>query len=375
MLGSVDWNRIQERYIQFWGRTNEKPLVWVTAPEEGINIDEIIPHQPTQNTLNWITGPYYYSDLSQRLAESLDQRWLDTGKIVERARLNFQSTYYGGAAYPVLFPDLGADIMGAILGCDLELGDHTTWCKPVIEDWKAAPTFQFDPDNKWWKRVEAMLREMSQDARGDYFVSITDIHPGVDSLVAMRGPDRLALDLYDNAAAVKEAILNIWIPFEEVYDRSHHITAENLPGSSNWMGAWHPGKWHTISADFTVMLSHSMFDEFVLPEIKAEAKWLDASIFHLDGPQALRHLDALLEVADITGIAWLPGAGKPPISEWIPVLQKIQKAGKVIQAEVYDWEIPKLVAELDPQGVLYVTSCKTKEDAQDLLALVDKSSS
>jgi len=117
-----------------------------------------------------------------------------------------------------------------------------------------------------------------------------------------------------------------------------------------------------------------MFREFILPEIIVEASWLDASIFHLDGPGALRHLDTLLDIDSITGIAWLPGAGKPPISELIPILQKIQARNKVIQAEVYDWEIPILMQELRPEGVLYITSCKTKQDAIDLIKVVEEGS-
>ena len=78
-------------------------------------------------------------------------------------------------------------------------------------------------------------------------------------------------------------------------------------------------------------------------------------------------------MSDLDGIAWLPGAGKPPVSEWIPVLMKIQNAGKLIQAEVYDWEIPILIKELKPEGVIYITSCKTENDARDLLKVVSKS--
>ena len=110
----------------------------------------------------------------------------------------FNITYYGGEAFPLIFPDLGPDIMGPMLGAELNLGEHTTWCEPNITGFEKFPDFKFNCENKWWKIVEEMTREMVADAKGDYFVSITDIHPGVDCLVALRGPRDVSLDLIDH---------------------------------------------------------------------------------------------------------------------------------------------------------------------------------
>jgi len=81
-----------------------------------------------------------------------------------------------------------------------------------------------------------MTSDMVEAAQGDFFVSITDIHPGVDSLVALRGPERLSMDLYDYPEIIKEAMLKIWEPFKDIYEQTHLITTKNLIGSSNWMG-------------------------------------------------------------------------------------------------------------------------------------------
>lgn len=367
MLGDVSWEECRRRYAEFWARENhDRPLLWITAPREAVLLEKIIPHQPTQNSLHWISGPHFYGEYHRRITADTTSRWLDTGLVVKRARFNFERTYYAGEAYPLLYPDFGPDIMAAVLGCDLVLGEHTTWCQPNIGDWSPPPEFALDEANAWWKRTIDASREMVDDARGEYFVSITDIHPGVDTLMAMRGPERLCVDLVDYPDAVKDAMPRVWEPFKTVYEQLHRTTAENLSGSSNWMGAWHPGRWHTVSADFMTMISPRMFEEVIVPQIVRETTWLDDSIFHLDGPEALRHVDRLLEIPQLTGIAWLPGEGKPPISEWIPVLRKIQAAGKVIQAEVHDWEVPILVSELQPEGALYVTSCRTQGEAEAL---------
>jgi hypothetical protein len=374
MINDVDWDRCRRRHSEFWRRENhDRPLLWVTAPRNGAELHRLVPHQPTQNNLLWISGPFFYADMIARLPAELAERWLDTGSIIRRLRRNLEATYFAGEAFPLVYPDLGADIMGALLGCPLELGENTTWCKPAIEDWGDWPQLCVERGEDWWKLLKGMTRELASDARGDYFVATPDIHPGIDTLVAMRGPERLCLDLYDRPETVLRAVRQAWDAFTPLFDELLAICAENLGGSSNWMGAWHQGKWHTVSADFMTMISDRMFERFLLPEILEEVRWLDTSLFHLDGPDALRHLEMLLAIPELSGIAWLPGAGKPPVSQWLPQLKRIQQAGKLIQAEVHDWELPRLLQELAPEGVIYITSCRSEEKARDLLALAERS--
>ena len=66
-------------------------------------------------------------------------------------------------------------------------------------------------------------------------------------------------------------------------------------------------------------------------ELLAELDWLPASMYHLDGPGALRHLDRLLQMDKLKGVQWVYGAGQPSARYWLDVLKKIQAAGKNIQ--------------------------------------------
>ena len=45
---------------------------------------------------------------------------------------------------------------------------------------------------------------MVKDAKGDYFVGMTDIHPGADALAALRGPENLCIDLIENPEIIKK---------------------------------------------------------------------------------------------------------------------------------------------------------------------------
>jgi hypothetical protein len=84
---------------------------------------------------------------------------------------------------------------------------------------------------------------------------------------------------------------------------------------------------------------------------------MDYSIYHLDGPNALPHLDTLLNEPSITGIQWVPGAGNAPMGskEWLPLYKKIQKANKNVVIDSSPEYVSTLYKNLDPKG-LFVRS-------------------
>ncbi len=351
MLYKDDWEYAKGKFIEYWEKENhDRPLVSVVAPRDGCKPGEI------------------------KAPEKLIDRWMDIEYVIQNARERFRTTYYGGEAFPCFWPNLGPDILGAILGwCDLEFGESTSWAVHNLHRWEEIEVLDFNPWNKWWKKMVEMTMAAVTDSKGDYFVGLTDLHSGMDALVSLRGPENLCLDLMDYPDRVKKATFEIFEVFKQVYDRLHEITTRNMPGSSTWLGVWHPGKWYPTSSDFICLISGDMFAEFVLPELEEEIRWLDASIFHLDGPGAIRHLDTLLSIPGLKGIQWVPGAGKPGASHWIPLLKKIQDAGKLINISTEREEIDVLLEELMPEGVMYHTWCKSEEDARDLLKKAEKS--
>lgn len=351
MLYKSDWEFAKKRFIEYWEKENhDRPLISVYAPREGCKRKDI------------------------KAPEKLTDKWMDIEFVIQSARERFRTTYYGGEAFPCFWPNLGPDILGAILGwCDLEFGESTSWAVHNLNRWEEAKAFDFDPGNKWWKKIEEMTVAAVTDSKGDYFVGLTDLHSGMDALVSLRGPETLCLDVMDYPDEIKKANFEIFEVFKLVYDKLYCITSKNMPGSSTWLGIWHPGKWYPVSCDFICLISEEMFAEFVLPELEEEIRWLDASIFHLDGPDAARHIDAILSIPELKGIQWVPGAGKPGALHWIPLLKKIQDAGKLIHMSINPGEIDVLLEELRPEGVMYATWCESEEDAGDLLKKAEKS--
>jgi 5-methyltetrahydrofolate--homocysteine methyltransferase len=79
------------------------------------------------------------------------------------------------------------------------------------------------------------------------------------------------------------------------------------------------------------MIGPDMFDEFVKPELEACCRKLTNAFYHLDGPGQLPHLDSLLQIEELAGVQWVPGAGQPDVTHWPEVYRKIHEAGKLIQ--------------------------------------------
>ena len=89
-------------------------------------------------------------------------------------------------------------------------------------------------------------------------------------------------------------------------------------------------------------------------------------IYHLDGTVALQHLDMLLAVPEIQAIQWVPGAGREAILQWVPIIRRIQRAGKAVQVFASLQEIPALLEQVSARGLCIRTWCGSEQEAREL---------
>jgi hypothetical protein len=118
------------------------------------------------------------------------------------------------------------------------------------------------------------------------------------------------------------------------------------------------------------MISKPMFAEAILPSIGREIDEMQYSLFHLDGPGALRHLDALLELPRLSGIQWVYGAGAGPAERWIDVYRRIQAAGKALQVVGYSGleEFKAVAPHLKCQGLWFWPIGRfSREEAEEFI--------
>jgi hypothetical protein len=198
-----------------------------------------------------------------------------------------------------------------------------------------------------------MAQVAAERSRGRYMVSVPDFQVAIDIVSLLRSPEKLCFDLFENPKAVKAATRFI---MDEVYAHTYGEIREIIGRTSDligdWMGLFSQGDHDVVQCDFSALVSARHFEEFCLPDIAAQCDMLDTAIFHLDGPGAVRHLDALLEIQSLDAIQWVPGAGNPSAVEWLPMLQKIQAAGKSVYVTAGPDEVRSILEGLSPKGLM-----------------------
>ena len=94
------------------------------------------------------------------------------------------------------------------------------------------------------------------------------------------------------------------------------------------------------------------------------------NIFHLDGKGMLRHLDRVLEQPEIHAIQWVQGVGGDlPILQWLPVIRKIQAAGKGVVVDLQLDELEPLMSAMRPDGLFLCLAAEERVQPEILKRL------
>ena len=351
-----DWPKVAERYEAFWhGEIIDRPLVKVTAPK-ALDLPPI-PETPEpadpEQFVHWLLDP-------DRLVPHLERR--------------VAGTYYAGDAFPSVcpVPTYLVAIQAAYLGGKYAVQSGTAWCDPVIEDWDARNPLVVDPDNTWWAASRRMLEGAAQALGGKVALGIPDLCGGGQIVDLLRGTDRLLFDLVENPEPVREAMPEIDATWLEYWQECSDILLQAQDGYMDWLGVWSSRPAVTLECDLSIMISPEMFNEFFMPSVEKQTRWVERTIYHLDGEGAIRHLDALLELDTLDGIQWVPGAGAKPMAEWMDLLKRIQDAGKLLVVGCKADEVDALLAALRPEGVFLRTQCKTPAEADGLVESIGR---
>jgi len=178
-----------------------------------------------------------------------------------------------------------------------------------------------------------------QESAGRCIPSIGAFGGCGDTLAALRGTDRLLLDVLDRpqeVVACEEYLMQMWC---EVYDTFYGIVRAGAEGSCCWFGAWSPGKTYAGQNDFSYMISPRMFRDIFLPVIERQTSFLDHTVYHVDGVAAFAHVPALCELPRLQALQILPGEGKPSPLHYMETLKYVQKAGKCLHLTLASEEV------------------------------------
>lgn len=352
LLHKPDWDETRERYRAWWNREYfGRCGLWVTAPRDDV------PASPKS------TEP-----------ADPEEKWANLEYLLDACEYSLGRTYFGGEAFPILnygYP--GREGIGAFLGCNVRLMPDTGWVDPILDgDRLEVRHLRIAEDNRWWRFVLDAHGRTAQRAKAKA-IPATGAFGGVgDSLAWLRGTERLLIDCMEQPERVRDSeeyLLDMWI---EVFTRLHGILREAREGSAGWFPLWAPGKFYAVQNDFSFNIGPGTFREIFLPVIRRHTEFLDYSIYHVDGVDSFRHVDALLELPRLGALQILPGAGKPGPLHYMPVLKKVQAAGKNLHISLPAGEVQDALENLSARGLFIMTSCKTEAEARDLLRNAEK---
>jgi len=285
---------------------------------------------------------------------------------VDTALDNFESfsklLYFGGESIPRFNPYYGPGIMASVLGIVPKFQTRTVWFQRDTKLEEIVPlleSVELNMNNEWYARLLNTTKIAAKRGGYDYCIAVQDMGGVLDILSSFLGPTKLILTMKRDPELIDTCRAIILEKMMKVFDELFKIMGKYSDGYSSWMNIWCPKPWIPIQCDFSAFLSPKWFKRFALPDIIAQAEHVDYSIYHLDGPDAFKHLDAILEIDAINGVQWVPGAGNDLKSSdaWMPAYKKIQRANKNLVIDYF--ELPEQLAhfykELEPEGLFTTT--------------------
>lgn len=359
MINKTNWTETKEHFEAWWdGKGIGRPLMNLRVRKEDV------PAQPMPEPL------------------SAQEKHVGVAYKDALVRANARQYQFLAEAYPVADLNLGPGSLAVYLGSEPVFRDDTIWFTECVEDFTKATPFRFDPHNPWFIRHLEWIKALRACAGQDYVVTVPDIVEGVDILAAMRGPQALCYDLMDMPEVILARLDQLKEVFYPYFDAFNEATRYE-PGLSQFTAFRIIGKGRIakIQCDFAALMSPGQFEEFALPTVVHQSEHLDRTMFHLDGPDCIRHADILMQAKRLNALQWTPGAGKPDgLDEgWYPLYDCVRKAGKSLwismepdKVNVIKEKVSKLYKRYGSDGLYLQMPVYDESTATELLLYAEK---
>jgi len=346
------YEEAQRRVNMFWNHEDaDRPLVNISFPKPGAE-------------------PF-----PEKKYATQEARWLDVNYRIDSSAHNAENTVFYADSMPVVYPNLGPEIFSAWSGCPYIFGETTTWTEPCIDDWdRDGPKAVTDRRHPLYIILDDFAKGLIERGKGNFIVGLTDFHPGGDHVAALRDPERFAVDLLEHPEKVRRKLASSYPEYYPIYDYFTKMIKDAGMPVATWTPLPSEETMYVPSNDFSCMISTEMFVDFFLDGIIGECKHYAHSIYHLDGRDALRHLNVILSIPELNALQWVPGAGHEQVSRWINVYKRVLAAGKSIQINgVYPDDLPLLMENLPARGVwLCMRGIGDEETAANVMKTIER---
>jgi hypothetical protein len=221
--------------------------------------------------------------------------------------------------------------------------------------------------NPWYVKLLEFVDGIAAEAGGQFAVALPLTRGPWDLVAALRGMERLYLDLYDHpegAARLADACADLWIAVTM-------RLADAIPtwhgGYVSFLGVWAPTFDPMPQDDASVSVSPELYRRVMASADRRVAQTWTNPIFHLHSA-GLQVLDDVLGLLDDKGAAdhagdAVDGPGRralnvdldpsgPPVDQLLPLLAEVQDRGVPLHLLLWDLDRLRAVTEsLSPRGL------------------------
>ena len=342
MLSKTNWDETKRKWDAYWRRENPgTPLMSIVAKRDDL----------------------WDADRAAALkSRDMDDKYLNAARIAERYRYYADTHEFLAESFPNISLDFGPGSMAAYLGSDITFRPDTVWFGECVEEWEDWPALSFDPENKWFKRHIQLFKDVKALAGDDFYLTIPDIMENIDVIASLRGAQNTVYDLIDDPDEIKRRIDQVQDLYYKYYDSFYDLAKVKEDGvdSSAYtvFQIWGRGKTLKLQCDFSAMMSPAQFREFIQPALIRQCEGADHVLYHLDGPDAIRHVPALMEVEGIDALQWTSGSYNPDgtFEQWYPIYDQVTRAGKGLWVQVYNDTVDEWIPRIDRLVARYGTN-------------------
>lgn len=346
----LNWEETKEKFRNYWAHKNTgRPLMCVIArrPE----IEQYSDGTPVDGGyLGQICQGKYYNMPDELMWKDMEDKYQDPQRIVDRYRFFCDTHAFLGESFPNLNVDFGPGSLAAYLGSEIGFKEDTVWFNKCLDGWDGVPKLQFDPENKWFKKHINLVKSCRELAGNDFYVDMPDLMENIDVLASLRGAQETLFDLLDEPEKVGERIQEVTDVYYDYYDRFYDAIKDEEGGNAYTVfQIWGPGRTVKLQCDFSAMMSPEDFRKYIQPSLRTQSENVDHVLYHLDGPQAIKHMDALMEIDGIDALQWTSGDAGPDgtLPDWDVIYDKAIAAGKSIWVKVYSGEFEDWIRNVD----------------------------
>ncbi len=350
-----DWREAQERMTAWWqGRPVDRVPASVTAP--------IKPAQPRVAQI-WNKVP---------------EKYTDPETVFHNLECRLERTFWGGEAFPSHFVYAGPMFCVTYLGAEPVFADNTTWYEPCCRNVRELQALRFNPENRWWQLSKHLTRLSLERSQGRYLTQWNgELMAVMDVIAALLGTERALTAMLEEPDAVLEVRDRMMAWSRQTYDEGYAILKDRQAGGIDWMSVWAPGRVISSQCDMSVMISPAMFRDFVAPELADIYEHVDYGIYHLDGPEQIRHLDLLLGIEALDLIQWMPGSrlSQPDFGNplnWLEFIRRVQEGGKKILIYCRPGQVKPLLNKVARDRIYLTIYCPDQAEAEKVLRELDQ---